>query len=114
MINLEATMQQDGEEKERRNPVLDANIFSRLLFLWLRKLFRTGLRRPIEEKDIYTTLDGHRSAYIGGQFDRLWKRETIRNPHKPSFLKVIVQLYGRPVLASGLLYTVLDCICRCV
>lgn len=112
MINLEATQQDEG--KQSRNPVLDANLFSKFLFLWLRKFFRTGIQRPIEEADIYTTLDGHRSAFIASQFNKLWKRETIRNPHNPSFLKVIIQSYGWQVLGSGLLYTVLDLICRFV
>lgn len=119
MINHEATQQNGGGDggddlKKNRNPVLDTNLLSRLLFLWLRKFFRLGLQRPIEESDIYSTLDSHRSAYIGSQFDKLWKRETVRNPHKPSFLKVIVQLYGLRVLGYGLLYTAMDVICRFV
>lgn len=119
MINPNSTttasnQQQQGDEKKTRNPVLDAGLFSKVFFLWLRRFFSLGLKRPIEESDIYSTLDSHRTAYIGAQFDKLWKRETIQNAHSPSFLRVIIQLYGLRVLCSGLLFTTLDVICRFV
>lgn len=112
MINSNGT--QSGDNKKTRNPILDASLLSKFLFLWQRKLFSIGLNRPIEEEDIYATLDNHRSCRIGGQFDKLWKRETIRSPHNPSFLKVIIRLFGLRVLGFGLLYTTLDVICRFV
>lgn len=116
MINPETQQEKDGATKKgtTENPVLRANVFSKLLFLWLHRFFRLGMQRPIEEADIYSTLDSHRAAYIGGQFDKLWKRETIRNPHNASFLRVIIQLYGLRLLGYGLFYTTLDVICRFV
>lgn len=116
MINSNGTQQNEKEEQKqrKRNPILNASLFSKFLFLWQRQLFSIGLKRTIEEGDIYVTLDNHRSCCIGGQFDKLWRRETIQNPHKPSFLKVIVRLFGLRVLGFGLLYTTLDVICRFV
>ena len=112
MLNPEVLKESDKDKI--RNPIIEANIISRLLLLWLRKFFKLGLKRPIEEPDIYETLGDHRSSFMGATFDRLWKRELIRHPNNPQFLRVISQVFGWKIFGSGVLYISLDIMCRYV
>ncbi|XP_065085907.1 ATP-binding cassette sub-family C member 4-like [Ochlerotatus camptorhynchus] len=98
------------ELRREENPVGQANPFSRFTFWWLGGLFRTGLRRPIEESDIYEPLSSHQSEQLTYQFEDRWKRELKRD--KPSFLAVIRVIYGWTILSKGFLYTSVDSFSR--
>ncbi|XP_055678761.1 probable multidrug resistance-associated protein lethal(2)03659 isoform X2 [Lutzomyia longipalpis] len=96
-----------GREK---NPVETASIFSLLTFWWLRNLFKLGLKRPIEEEDIYATLKHHKSSLLEGQFTRLWTDE-LKKKH-PRFLNVILKSFGPKIFGFGIIYTSLDTLMR--
>ncbi|XP_058461266.1 probable multidrug resistance-associated protein lethal(2)03659 [Malaya genurostris] len=92
------------------NPVSKANPVARFTFWWLREVFQTGLKRPIEQSDIYETLSSHQSEQLSYQFDREWRRELKKR--KASFLRVIWGIYGWTMISRGLLYTTVDSFSR--
>ncbi|XP_039444244.1 probable multidrug resistance-associated protein lethal(2)03659 [Culex pipiens pallens] len=100
------------EMRREENPVTKANGLSRYTFWWLRNLFRTGLKRPIDEADIYETLSAHQSEQLSYQFEDRWKLELKKD--RPSFLRVIVAIYGWTILANGFMYTTIDSFSRIV
>lgn len=109
MINPDLT---DGTEKKKQNPIIEASLFSKLLFLWLKSLFRLGVHRPIEEEDLYEPLKNHKSEYIANQFDRAWKRECGRHPSNPSFLRTLVGIFASRLIGYSTFYICLDIVCK--
>lgn len=81
-------------------------------YRYTRHIFRTSLKRPFEETDIFETLNEHKSAKIGEQFSILWERE-LEKP-KPLLLRVLFKAYGFGVLLSGFLFAVTEIMCRSI
>lgn len=69
-------------------------------FRWLKDLFAIGLKRSIEEDDIYEVLDGMRSDKITKKFVKSWDEELQKE--SPSILRVIYKLYGFKVLSLAI------------
>uniref|UniRef100_A0A182S9W8 ABC transmembrane type-1 domain-containing protein n=1 Tax=Anopheles maculatus TaxID=74869 RepID=A0A182S9W8_9DIPT len=97
--------------RRETNPVTNAGPVSWYTFWWLKDLFRTGLKRPIDETDIYETLSSHQSAQLSYQFESHWRAEQRCND-RPSFLRVICRIYWRSILGYGSMYTVVDLLAR--
>lgn len=73
---------------------------------WLRNLFRLGLKRPIEQNDIYETIPTHDSKFLTDQLANEWQNECAKE--KPSLLRAIWRIHAKKVLLLGLFYTVVD------
>ncbi|XP_058060768.1 uncharacterized protein LOC131211356 [Anopheles bellator] len=108
----EATDSAGDKGEDLPNPVMRANLVSWYTFWWLKNLFQTGLKRPIEETDIYDTLSQHQSAQLAYEFERQWKQERKRNQQSSSFLRVICRIYWRHILGYGSMYTIVDLMAR--
>uniref|UniRef100_A0A182V4H9 ABC transmembrane type-1 domain-containing protein n=1 Tax=Anopheles merus TaxID=30066 RepID=A0A182V4H9_ANOME len=93
------------------NPVTEASSVSWYTFWWLKPLFETGLKRPIDETDIYETLSTHQSSQLSYQFESYWKAEQ-KSSKQPSFLRVICRIYWRSILGYGAMYTIVDLLAR--
>ncbi|KFB46273.1 AGAP004602-PA-like protein [Anopheles sinensis] len=93
------------------NPVTSAGRVSWYTFWWLKNLFQTGLKRPIDETDIYDTLSAHQSAQLSYLFESQWKAEQKRTDN-PSFLRVICRIYWSSILCYGSMYTLVDLLAR--
>lgn len=78
-----------------------------LLFLrWLKDLFKLGLERPIEEKDIYQTLPEHESERLLNVFSAEWEKERERK--RPSLFNVIFRVFVKKILLLSVCYSFLD------
>lgn len=77
---------------------------------WLNNLFKLGLKRPIEEGDIYETLKSHESKRLADEFTILWENEKLSA--RPSFLNVLYRIYAKKVLLISLIYTAFDVFVR--
>lgn len=74
-----------------------------LNFRHLKNIFKTGLHRPIENRDIYETLDDHKSTKIVEQYEKEWKYEKAINEKSPNFFKCIFRMYGFSIFVLGAL-----------
>ncbi|XP_049301233.1 uncharacterized protein LOC125774907 [Anopheles funestus] len=97
--------------RREANPVTKAGAVSWYTFWWLKNLFQAGLKRPIDETDIYETLSNHQSAQLSYQFESYWKAE-LKGSNRPSFLRVICRIYWRSILCYGSMYTIVDLLAR--
>ena len=65
----------DEEGKNNVNPVLNANIFSRITIWWMNKIFVTGNKRPLEEDDLFPLLEEDKSEVLTENLQQEWNKE---------------------------------------
>lgn len=73
-------------------------------FRWLKPLLATGLKRDIQEDDIYAVNNDMRSDSNTEAFAKLWELE-CKKP-KPSLLRILVKMYLGKVIFYGFLVVV--------
>lgn len=95
-----------------RHPQERANFLSKITFLWLYDLFKYGHRNEINTNDIQNLRHADASAKVSKTFSLLWATEF--NSGRKSLWKVIVRLYAIKVVGCGILFSILDTVCRWV
>lgn len=73
-------------------------------------MFAIGLKRAIEEDDIYAVTSDMRSEQNTEAFSKLWNLELKKN--NPSIFRVMWKLYGLKVLPVGLIYSIGETLAR--
>ncbi|XP_013144299.1 PREDICTED: probable multidrug resistance-associated protein lethal(2)03659 [Papilio polytes] len=93
------------------NPRAKANIFSALTFAWTLPIFWGGLKKEMEERDLYEPLEEHASSPLGDKFARLWEEEVARAGAKrtPSLLRVILKAYAARCMLYGFVLLFMEC-----
>lgn len=79
---------------------------------YLRDVFTKAQKRPLEESDLYETLDEHKSSPICDNFSKLWEQQLSSGTKRPHLLKVINKAYGLKVLGFGFIFAIIETICR--
>lgn len=92
------------------HPLESASILSKWTFYWLKDFFALGLKRPIEEKDVFQTLKAHESKKLTDHAAGLWELELARK--RPSLYNVLSAIYVKRIMTVSVLFTVLDVILR--
>lgn len=75
-------------------------------------MFSVGMKRPIDEDDIYNVTNSMRSDSNTDEFAKLWDLE-LKKAH-PSIFRVMLKLHGFKVLTLGLLFSAGETLARCV
>lgn len=70
MKNDYEELKPEDDGKESVNPVLNANIFSRITIWWMNKIFVTGNKRPLEEDDLFPLLEEDKSEVLTEKLQR--------------------------------------------
>lgn len=69
-----------------------------------------GLRQEITEDDIYRSAKTHKSTEITKTFGKQWEKEKQKST--PSFLNVLLTMYGPSVIIFGFIGTSMKSISR--
>nr|AKC34058.1 ABCC4-like protein [Spodoptera litura]AKC34900.1 ABCC4-like protein [Spodoptera litura] len=93
------------------HPRAKANPLSALTFAWTLPIFWSGIKREMEEHDLYEPLAEHSSGPLGDKFARLWEEEVQRasGKRKPSLLRVILRAYAARCMLYGFVLLVMEC-----
>ncbi|CAH1997771.1 unnamed protein product [Acanthoscelides obtectus] len=75
------------------NPVENANVLSRLLFLYMLPIFKQAYKENLTEDGLFGPLKEHKSSYIGAKLERIWKEE-FRKSKKYALHRALVRAYG--------------------
>lgn len=94
------------------HPHLTASRLSKLSFWWLKDLFKLGLKRQINDSDLYETLVQHEGQRIVEQFSEIWNKELKRKD--PSVLRLLTKCYGLIVILTGFLYYFIEIIIKSI
>ncbi|XP_031635556.1 multidrug resistance-associated protein 4-like [Contarinia nasturtii] len=106
-------MNRNKERKSRDpNPVSKASILSKLTFWWLKPMLTIGMKRAIEEDDIYAVTNSMRSDTNTEAFAQLWQLELKKK--KPSILRVMLKLHGFKVISLGMLFSFGETLARVI
>lgn len=104
-------MNTQSSKEKPKNPLNDASRISKMSFWWLKDLYRTGLKRPITDDDVYETINHHECEKVAQKFEKLWKDELATK--NPSTLRMFYRAYGAPVIIIGLLFAICETVMRC-
>ncbi|XP_049854061.1 ATP-binding cassette subfamily C member 4-like [Schistocerca gregaria] len=108
-------MEELKQHGRQPHPRSTANPISALTFWWTLDFFKIGLKREIEEDDLYEPLQEHKSDYLGDKFERLWRKE-VKKAHTrnsmPKLLNVIVKCFGLKILFYGVIQMSAELIVR--
>lgn len=76
-------------------------------------MFKAGLRKPIDEGEIYESLPEDGSAKLSTEFDIAWQAERL-NQQRPNLFRVMRKTYCSQIVPIGVMVYILDIACRCV
>ena len=96
----------------QRHPEEEANFISKITFFWLIDLFQFGHNNQLTVNDIYRVRRCDASGNVSQKFYILWNNE-LRNGQN-NLWSVIRKIYGSNVIIGGILFSIVDTICRCV
>ena len=87
MVKNEYEKLHSEEDAKNVNPVINANIFSRLTIWWMNKIFVTGNKRPLEEEDLFPLLEEDKSEVLTEKLQAEWEKELNKRHHgkRPRF-----------------------------
>ncbi|XP_041974315.1 probable multidrug resistance-associated protein lethal(2)03659 isoform X2 [Aricia agestis] len=93
------------------HPRAKANPLSALTFAWTLPIFWSGLKKELEESDLYEPLEEHASGPLGDKFARLWEEEVASagNKRTPSLLRVILRAYAVRCMLYGFVLFFMEC-----
>ncbi|CAG9575865.1 unnamed protein product [Danaus chrysippus] len=104
-------MESNKKKGRPPHPRAKANPFSALTFGWTLPMFWSGLRKELEESDLYQPLEEHASGPLGDKFARLWEEEVARAEGKrtPSLLRVLLRAYAARCMLYGFVLFFMEC-----
>ncbi|XP_060810337.1 ATP-binding cassette sub-family C member 4 [Amyelois transitella] len=107
-------MESNKKKSRPSHPRASANPLSSLTFAWTLPIFWGGLKKEMEEHDLYEPLDEHSSGPLGDKFARLWEEEVARAGSKrtPSLLRVILRAYAARCMLYGFVLLFMECCIR--
>lgn len=73
-------------------------------------MFKIGMKRAIEEDEIYGVTNSMRSDQNTQEFSKLWDIELKKK--NPSILRVMLKIHGFKVLTFGLLFSIGETLAR--
>lgn len=92
------------------NPREKSHLAKKWSFWWLKDLFALGLKRPIEQEDIYKSLKSHGSKRLTDKCTELWEKELTKK--SPSLLYVFWQVYAAKLLILSFFFIAIDAVSR--
>ncbi|CAF4883362.1 unnamed protein product [Pieris macdunnoughi] len=93
------------------HPRAKTNPLSALTFAWTLPIFWGGLKKEMDENDLYEPLEEHASGPLGDKFARLWEEEVASAGGKrtPSLLRVILKAYAARCMLYGFVLMFMEC-----
>ncbi|XP_053404593.1 ATP-binding cassette sub-family C member 4-like isoform X3 [Mercenaria mercenaria] len=86
------------------NPVIRANVISKLFFWWMNPLFKKGYARQLEVEDMYNVTVEDQSDRLGETLEKEWRKEMNKSKggkRKPSLFKALFRMFGLEYILLG-------------
>jgi ABC-type multidrug transport system fused ATPase/permease subunit len=108
-----ASISKSGEKIKEGSRLADkefphdtSNWFSQLFFTWMNELISLGMKRPLEDDDLWTP-DEKKKAHVWQQkLEAEWQTE--KSAPQPSLIRAIWRLIGKRFIAVGMMRVVAE------
>nr|XP_023023834.1 probable multidrug resistance-associated protein lethal(2)03659 isoform X1 [Leptinotarsa decemlineata]XP_023023843.1 probable multidrug resistance-associated protein lethal(2)03659 isoform X1 [Leptinotarsa decemlineata] len=87
-------------KKRKPHPIERGNIFNRIFFCWFFPYLSKGLKREIDEDDMYETRNSQKSEKLGNKLQAAWMVETKKK--NPSLMKALFVVFRVELALYGL------------
>lgn len=77
-------------------------------FSFTFEIFKKGIKRDLEEDDIYKIIKDYKAEKLGDFLEQEWDKEKIKK--NPSILKVMFRLFGKRYFAYGFMQVIMKTI----
>lgn len=94
-------------EFQQQNPSESASFLSHLFYEWLHRLIKHGLKKNLQESDLYRNRKDNDSEHLGDLLQNDWDNERIKK--NPSLLKSIIRVFGYKCLTAFLIILFQEC-----
>ncbi|CAH1183155.1 unnamed protein product [Phaedon cochleariae] len=91
--------QQTDSKKRKIHPIDRGNPFYKYFFCWLLPYLSKGLKREIDEDDMYETRRSQQSKKLGEKLEAIWNDETKKD--EPSLLLAIFKVFKTEIFFYG-------------
>lgn len=96
-----------GESVEKSGVFgLISQVWSFLLFSWIRPLLELGNKQPLEQNDLLDLHQTDKAVSVYSRFRKAWKLQM--DEKKPSLFWAYAEAFGRPFVAAGFLKLIHD------
>ncbi|KAK3762198.1 hypothetical protein RRG08_057436 [Elysia crispata] len=87
------------------NPILTANLLSKIWYCWLNPLFTRGYKGWLDESDMFNVCADDSSKITGERLESAWSKELVRQRtgKQPSYLRALLRAYGVQYMLLGLI-----------
>ncbi|CAB4055245.1 ABCC4 [Lepeophtheirus salmonis] len=113
----------DIEEKVnlKDNKRSNANILSKIFFIWVLPLLRDGQNKAFDIPDLPSALTEDKSRYLSDNLEREWKKElekglrydnTSKKRYSPSLLRALIRTFGSSLGVYGAFSFIEECVFR--
>ncbi|CAG9825034.1 unnamed protein product [Phaedon cochleariae] len=89
-----------------QHPV-NTNICNRIFFCWFLPYLKQGLRKEIDEDDMFAVTDSQKSAYLSTKLERAWNNELQRKT-TPSLLRALFTVFKVELIYYGVFFIVVE------
>lgn len=97
-------------EKRKTSALKSMKFYFAILFRWLNPILKIGLKRTIQDDDIYTVTEHMQSARNTDAYIKQWMRELEQQ--NPSILRVIFKLHLYKLMIFAFLFASLETVAR--
>ncbi|KAJ7299120.1 hypothetical protein O6H91_Y301800 [Diphasiastrum complanatum] len=95
---------QQNQADITRTPFANANIFSRVTFLWLTPLLALGYKRPLQQKDLPRVAHDDEAEVVYNAFARAWeeqKAQQFKSSSSPSVFWTLATCHWKDLAYNG-------------
>ncbi|XP_071051524.1 ATP-binding cassette sub-family C member 4-like [Onthophagus taurus] len=90
-----------------KSPKKTANIFSKILFIWLIEIIKNGNKNGLSSlNDLYTLDNSDKSSNLGDKLEDLWLKEfesAKKSKRKPKLMRALLKMFWKNYLFHGFL-----------
>lgn len=80
-----------------------------IIFSFTYNIFKKGIRKELNEEDVYEMLKDYRAKKLGDKLEREWDKEVKRNKD-PSVFRMMLRCFGKTYVMYGFLQLIMKTI----
>lgn len=80
-----------------------------LIFSFTYKIFKKGIKKELNEEDVYEMLKDYRAKKLGDKLEKEWNKE-LKRSQDPSVFRMMMRCFGKTYIMYGFLQLIMKTI----